>query len=642
MRAPNNHDDRPMNSTYELIAASAAHQPEQVALRFLMRASPDAPVFSWRYRQLLQQITRFANWLHAAGVGKDDAVSIVLPNLPQFHFAFWGAQAAGIANPINPMLDAEHMASIMRTVGTKVLVTMGPQAGDGLWDKMAVVARDLPALRHILTIDLAQFEDEPGTAALSVPSCVPPGAPLSAPTGQPMAVHGMPTVGDFDAALGGQQGDTLASARQFSGADIAAYFHTGGTTGIPKVARHSHANEVAMASLLAGALDIDGGKFLCGLPLFHVNGITVTGLLPFMLGGSVLLLTAAGYRGAGVFPNFWKIVERHGINYFSGVPTVYASLLEVPIGDADVSSLRYGVCGAAPLSPETMRRFEDRTGIRLLEGYGLTEGSCASTLNPVQGQRRSGSIGKAIPGIDVKAVQLGDDGAWLSDCADDVVGQLVIRGPTVFPGYLDDAANQGLFLPGGWLKTGDLGRRDADGFVWLAGRAKDLIIRGGHNIDPATIEEALLRHPSVALAAAVGRPDRHAGELPVAYIQCRPGHSVTVEALMAHAAACIAERAALPKAITVLEAMPLTAVGKVFKPALVWREAEAVLGEALAEVEGVASATVAVGIDARRGMLATVTVSAAAGWSEPALAAAVQRVLGGFALHIDVRFTPHA
>lgn len=609
-----------MNSTYELIAATAERMPEQVALRFLQQADPESAAITWCYRQLHEQITRFANWLHSVGVGPGDTVSIVLPNLPQYHFAFWGAEAAAIANPINPMLDQTHMGAIMQKVDTRVLVTLAPGPQNDGWVKVEALARQLPNLKYILTVDPAQFIDGATAAAL------------------PMQL-GAAKVADFDAAIAGQPGERLLSARSFLSTDVAAYFHTGGTTGIPKVAQHTHGNEVAMAQSLALALDIQGGAFLCGLPLFHVNGIMVTGLLPFLIGGSVLLATASGYRGQGVFKNFWRLIERHGINYFSGVPTVYSSLLEVPIGDADVSSLRYGICGAAPLSPELIRRFEGATGIRLLEGYGLTEAACASTMNPIQGERCIGSIGQELPGIEVKAVELDSSGSYVRDCADDVVGQLVIRGATVFPGYLDPDNNIGLFLDGGWVKTGDLGRRDRRGYFWLAGRAKDLIIRSGHNIDPKAIEEALQQHPAVAVVAAVGRPDRHAGELPVAYVELRQGQCISVEELEIHAAARISEKAAIPKAIHIIERMPLTAVGKVFKPALVWRETGKVFGDALSALPGIASSKVEVGADARYGALASVSIEPLAGMAQAALAEAIQVALGAFTTRFEISFT---
>ena len=608
-----------MNSTYELIAATAARLPEQVALRFLPDADPSAQSFTWRYRELLEQITRFANWLHTAGIGRDDSVSIVLPNLPQFHFAYWGAQAVAIANPINPMLEAAHMGSIMQRVQATVLVTLAPGPDNALWPQIEEMARQVPSLRHILCIDPAQFTD--GASPAVLPERL-----------------GNVAVSDFDRALASQPGAQLLMRRSFKASDTAAYFHTGGTTGIPKVARHTHGNEMTMAQALASALELTGGKFLCGLPLFHVNGVMVTGLLPFLIGGSVLLPTAAGYRGKGVIANFWKLVERYSINFFSGVPTVYSSLLEVPIGDADVSSLRYGICGAAPLSPELMRRFEGATGVRLLEGYGLTESTCASTMNPVHGERLVGSIGKALPGVEVKVVDLDSDGNYLGDCPDETVGQLVIRGDTVFPGYLDEVANRNLFLTDGWLKTGDLARRDGRGFFFLTGRAKDLIIRGGHNIDPAVIEEALLKHPAVLGAAAVGRPDPYAGELPVVYVELRADQTVSAAELSAHAAVHIHERAAIPKAIHIIEQIPLTAVGKPFKPALVWRETEDALVRALGPVAGIDRFCVEVGQDARHGTLARVSLLDVPATRRATLEHAVLQALGVFAVHHEIHF----
>ena len=226
----------------------------------------------------------------------------------------------------------------------------------------------------------------------------------------------------------------------------------------------------------------------------------------------------------------------------------------------------------------------------------------------------------------------------LGDCPDETVGQLVIRGATVFPGYLDEVANRNLFLPGGWLKTGDLARRNGRGFFFLTGRAKDLIIRGGHNIDPAVIEEALLKHPAVLGAAAVGRPDPHAGELPVVYVELRAGQTVSDAELSAHAAVHIHERAAIPKAIHVIEHIPLTAVGKPFKPALVWRETEDALIGALSRVPGIDCFCVEVGQDARHGTLARVSLLDVPTTQRATLEHAVLQALGVFAVHHEIHF----
>ena len=262
----------------------------------------------------------------------------------------------------------------------------------------------------------------------------------------------------------------------------------------------------------------------------------------------------------------------------SAVPTIYAALTQVPV-NADITSLRHAMVGASPLPAAVRDGFQSHTGVALVEGYGLTEATCASARSFPAAPRR-GSVGQRLPYQRVKAVREAADGTW-EDLPAGQVGVLAIAGPTVFPGYIvgRGVVNRGVVdrgagghrldglgkLRDGWLDTGDLARVDADGFVFLAGRAKDLIIRGGHNIDPATVEDALLAHPQVTAAAAVGRPDPHAGEVPVAYVSLAPGATVAAPALAEFAAQRVAERAAAPKAVTVLDALPVTALGKPYK-----------------------------------------------------------------------------
>ena len=280
---------------------------------------------------------------------------------------------------------------------------------------------------------------------------------------------------------------------------------------------------------------------------------------------------AGGYRDKALYARFWQLIEHYRVAAMSAVPTVYGTLAQVPV-NADISSLRISIAGAAPLPASVREAFARRTGRRLLEGYGLTEATCASTWTR-PGEERPGSVGRALPGQQVKAVQIGDDGEW-TDCAPGQTGVLAIGGPAVFAGYVTDPRLGGPRVSrdgavrNGWLNTGDLGSVDVDGFVYLAGRAKDLIIRGGHNIDPRTIEEALLRHPAIRAAAAVGRPDRHSGEVPVAYVvPATPGRFDEAE-LLAWAGTAIGEAAARPKHIHPVDAIPVTEVGKHFKPAL--------------------------------------------------------------------------
>ncbi len=561
-------------STYEMIGRAAAAHADAPALSFFERAQNHERPLNWDYATLFAKITATANFFHGLGIGKDDVIAFVLPNLPQTHLVIWGGQAAGIVFAINPLLEPASIAELLRAGGAKVLVTLAPLPGSDLWPKLQSAIGNAPGLRHLVLIDPAQqLPEAPGQAAAV--------APYFVALDDRIAVH------DFAAGLGSQPNDRLVSGRVIAPDDLSSFFCTGGTTGVPKIAMRRHANEVANAWSVAqvlGAGIAPGKTLFCGLPLFHVNAVLVTGLLPFSRGAHVILGTPQGWRGEGVIARFWEMVDRYRINFFSGVPTVYAALLQQPTAGRDLGSLEYGRCGAAPMPLELMRSFQARTGLKILEGYGLTEATCVSTVNPPQGERRLGSIGLRVPLQDMKAVLMGDDGTYLHECAVGEAGVLLVRGPNVFAGYKVAEHNKDLWVDVGgerWLNTGDLGRQDADGYFYLTGRKKELIIRGGHNIDPAVIEQPLHQHPAVLMAAAVGRPDAHVGEVPVAYVQLKPSAEVQESELMSFARERIGERAAVPKAIRIVPAMPLTGVGKIFKPELKLRETEDALIEAL-------------------------------------------------------------
>ncbi|MDN8613660.1 acyl-CoA synthetase [Variovorax ginsengisoli] len=604
------------DSTYEMIGAAARAHPDAPALSFFARVEDHARPEIWTYKTLFSRITATANFLHELGVGANDVVAFALPNLPQTHLAIWGGQAAGIAFAINPMLEPAAIVELLAAGEAKVLITLRPVSGTDLWPKLQPLLGRVRSLEHVVLVDLA------GQI---------PGVKGKAKDG--FKIH------DFEQGLRLQPVDRLISERVIHPGDRSSYFCTGGTTGAPKIAMRTHANEVANAWSIGRFLG-DGiavGKTLfCGLPLFHVNGVLVTGLLPFSRGAHVILGTPAGYRGDGVIKHFWELVEHHRINFFSGVPTVYAALMQQPTQGRDLSSLEYGLCGAAPMPLELMRSFQESTGLKILEGYGLTEGTCASTCNPPLGERRTGSIGLRVPLQAMKAVVLDDAGAYVRDCAVGEAGVLAISGPNVFAGYRDPDQGKGLWPDLGdgrrWLNTGDLGRQDADGYFYLTGRRKELIIRGGHNIDPASIEEPLHRHPAVQLAAAVGRPDVHAGELPVAYVQLRPDVSVTEDELMSFAKVQITERAAVPKAIRLVTAMPLTGVGKIFKPELRQREIADALRTALHDAAALTSRLEVIN-DPRLGIQIEVALA------DGAAAGIAREVLGQFPFRFDVSWT---
>jgi len=303
---------------------------------------------------------------------------------------------------------------------------------------------------------------------------------------------------------------------------------------------------------------------LAALPLFHVNALVVTLLAPLLRGRPTLWAGPLGYRDQAFARTFWRVVERYRVAAMSGVPSVYPALAQLPV-DADSSSMRFCIVGAAPLPRAVVDAWQTRTGLPLLEGYGLTEATCASSRSfpaaPV-----AGSAGQRLPYQQLKAVSIDPDtGAW-TDEPPGQAGTIAITGPTVFPGYLVGRDPDGRpvldglgKLHDGWLDTGDLGSVDADGFLRLSGRAKDVIIRGDHNIDPYLVEDALRSHPAVTDAAAVGRIDQHAGEVPVAYVTVR--EPVDSAELIARAVEHVAEPAAAPKDVVVVPALPHTAVG---------------------------------------------------------------------------------
>ncbi|MEO1309095.1 MAG: acyl-CoA synthetase, partial [Pseudomonadota bacterium] len=385
---------------------------------------------------------------------------------------------------------------------------------------------------------------------------------------------------------------------------VAAYFHTGGTTGMPKVARHKYSGMIyngwCGATLLFNSDDV----MICPLPLFHVFACHPVLMSMISSGAHVVFPTPAGYRGEGVFDNFWKLIERWNVTFMATVPTALSALMQRPV-NADISSLKQAFSGSAPLPIELFKRFEKLTGIEVIEGYGLTEATCLVSVNPIDGEKKVGSIGVPMPYTDVKILMHGAEG--VAECETGTVGEICIDSPGVFAGstYTEQDKNHDLFHHDVYLRTGDLGRIDEDGYVWITGRAKDLIIRSGHNIDPAHIEEALAGHPQVAFAGAIGQPDAHAGELPCAYVELVADAKVSSDELLSHAKEHIHERAAIPKHIEIVDELPKTAVGKVFKPDLRKKAISRVLNETLTSA-GIEAHVCEVVDEKKRGLVARV------------------------------------
>jgi len=593
-------------STYEMIKSGVELNPDGIALSFLLSGDTYVQPMQITYQDFLKRIHQCANLFYDLGIGPRDVVTFLLPNIPQTHYVIWGAEAAGIVNPINPLLEPATIKDICNAAKTKILVALGEFPGSDIWQKVEEIKDQIPTLQKVVRV-------------------MGPGDDTDNIIG-------------FEDTLDRYTGDSLIFDRKIEPDDISSLYHTGGTTGTPKLAKRTHFNEVCMAWMIRSTGEMNAeSTLMCGLPLFHVNATSITGLAPFSVGAHVVLLSPAGFREPSIIINFYKIVEHFKANIFSAVPTVLTALLDVPPGDNDISSLHYVISGTAPLSVEIIKRFEQQTGMRILEGYGLTEGACASAVNPLNGKSKPGSIGMRMPYQNMKTIIIDDQGNYLRDAETNEIGAVAIQGPNVFKGYVEDIHNKGIWVDGDWFNTGDLGRQDEDGYFWLTGRKKELIIRGGHNIDPAAIEEVLYMKPEVLVAAAIGRPDAYAGEVPVAFVQLKENSAITSRELMEFAREQVGEKAAVPKEIFIIDAIPVTPVGKIFKPALRWKLIAEVFKSELASFKNTAeSFDVTVKEDKIHGSHAQITVINPTDSDHHAIEKNIKEKFAGYSIHYSV------
>lgn len=592
----------PHQTSYELIAAVADAQPDQPAIYWLPSGAPSAGDRVVTYGELIARIRQMANLVRERGLGRSDVVAYLLPNLPETHFVLAGVQAAAIVMPLNPLLDAGHIAAMVRLAGARLLVAA---RGDGF----------------------AAFEQKARAIAAAVDGLELLFVDAGAPQPDGLLAH-----------LDAQPSDKLSFAYDARKDDYATYMHTGGTTGAPKIARSSHWAEASQGWLI-GALSglTPGDRSIAGLPLFHATAVRVTGIGAWAAGASIVLLGPAGFRNPETVMRLWETIEAYKVTSLITVATVYSALLDIPLAGRNISSLRQAVSGAAPLPVEIIERFERQFGIAISEGYGLTEGCCLSARNPRNGVRKVGSIGLRVPYQPMKTVILDEAGRYARDCAEDEVGVLVLKGPNAIDGYLH--GRDGLFVEDDWINTGDLARQDEDGYFFITGRAKDLIIRSGHNIDPQLIENVLQTHPDVALAAAVGMPDTYAGELPVAFVTLKPGASVAPRRLREYAFERISERPAAPKEVFILDAMPLTAVGKLSKLLLRCRATEHAVTKAIRErLPGGVHTLVVARPDERHGIFVDVEITRPDGYDVAAFESSATSLLGSFSLAREIRF----
>ena len=590
---------------YEFIDRVAVRHGARPGVSFQITSGQmdKAETLSWQ--EFRDKSVQAANLFRRLGVGENDVVAYLLPICNEAALTLVGGSIAGIANPINPLLDPDQIAAILRETNAKVLVTLRGFPKTDLPQLAVDAVAQAPNVQTVLEVDLNRYLTPPKSWIV----------PLIRPK---VTVTHSAQIMDFNAELAKQ--NRILDFQDATEDRVAAYFHTGGTTGMPKVAQHKYSGIVYNGWLGDRMLFEAQDTIICPLPLFHVFACHVILMAMISSGAHVVFPTPQGYRGEGVFDNFWKLIERWNVTFMITVPTALSALMQRPV-NADISSLRTAFSGSSPLPVELFKRFEAATGVEVVEGYGLTEVTCLVSCNPDQGLKKVGSVGLPLPYTTVKILRDGPEGP--QECDVDEIGEICIDNPGVFAGhtYTEAAKNKNLYHYDRFLRTGDLGRMDADGYLWITGRAKDLIIRGGHNIDPALIEEALAGHEAVGFVGAIGQPDAHAGEIPCAYVELVAGAKVSPEELMAFASERVAERAAQPKFIEIMPELPKTAVGKVFKPALRKSAITRIYNAALAEA-GVSAAVQTVIEDKQRGLVAQVH-----GTAEDE---AVNQVLGGF------------
>ncbi|MGH1472721.1 MAG: acyl-CoA synthetase [Cellvibrionaceae bacterium] len=553
----------PLQTSYSLLESVAEKYPNDYALRCLVTAEENEKPIDLTFKQLFEKTTQTANALYSLGVGSKDTVSVMLTNMAESHLAIWGAQAAGISSPLNPLLESNHLVEIMNTTVTKVFITMAPVKHDSAhWAKVEEVIAQIPTLETLMIVEVPGYTEEAFE----------------------FKKEGLQVV-NFNEAIRAQPKDKLLNNRIITSQETASFFHIGGTTGRPKIAQVTHGNVAFVAQVIEEIVRYKGRLVgMSALPLFHIYGLISAGIASLFAGKTIVVMSPEGFRNPNVLKNWWHHAARFKVSAFGAVPTILTALMQVPVGTNDISLLEDVGSGAAPLPKQLRKDFEEKFGVRVTNGYGMTETCCIISRQRSEVPGPEGSVGTRFPYTGARAVVL-DGNKVVRECEPNESGVLLVRGPHVFKGYLDKSDNDKAWVDGDWFNTGDVAFVDDDGFITLTGRAKDLIIRGGHNIDPVIIEEPISKHPAVAQVVAIGQPDAYAGELPVVYIQPKPEfiNKVTTEELLEYSQEKIAERAAIPKRVEFVDQMPVTAVGKFFKPELRNRSIHHVITESMNE-----------------------------------------------------------
>jgi fatty-acyl-CoA synthase len=556
---------RPADTIHGCLSAVAAQDPDKRAVIVISEPDFRRPARSVTFGRFVAGIEESACLFNDKGGHAGSVVAVMLSMVPESLISMWGAATAGVAVPLNPFLEFSALAGVLKQTEASVLVT-SRDILEKKHDRALDALRDqVPTLRDVFYLD------------------------------------DLDPVMDLATAMAAYRGRGIDFEVDTDPWRDAVIQPTGGTTGSPKLVRMSQAGQLSVASNVGALMGNEAdGVVGHGMPNFHCGGSLSIGLRALMHGMTVLTLTTEGFRSRWVIENFWQIADHYKMTSLLATPTTALALLNGRDGPVPGHVLHDFHCGGSTLPVDLVKDFHDRFGIWLRENWGMTEVHGTVTGHPNDGTApRPGSAGVPLPRTPIRAVVLDENSNFVRNCEPNERGSLVIGGETVTAGYVDRTQNAGLHVggmpdPGRWANTGDIGAVDQDGYVYVFGRAKDLIIRGGHNIDPKEIEDALSQHPAVQIAAAVGRPDRAKGELPIAYVQLIDGESATADELKTFCRQKVQERAAAPVDIVIVEQMPLTPVGKVSKPIL---RQLALESEMRAAVISTASADVDVDVD---------------------------------------------
>ena len=472
----------------------------------------------WSYAEFDSVVNRTANMLNANGIGKGDVVSLLMPNSPEYIIAYFACWKIGaVAGPVNSLLKSEEIEWVVGNSESKLLLS-GRTAGDS-----PAQAEDSPTLPPI--IDFTNIDE---------------------------------ATKDYDDALESVNLETD---------DDAIIIYTSGTTGKPKGCLLTHGNLIANAQQIADWMGFgEDDQLLTVMPLFHMNAVSVTTMTALYAGGSTVVSPKFSAS------RFWDIIEKYEITSFGSVATMLTMLLERRLPACSeqagsLRSLRFAMCGSAPVPAEVLKRFEETFGVLVIEGYGLSESTCRSTFNPPNADRRPGSCGKPI-GNEMAIFDENDE-----PLPDGELGEIVLRGPNICKAYFKNPEATAKAFANGWFHTGDIGYRDADGFYYIADRKSDMIIRGGENIYPREIDDVLYTHPAIAAAACIGVPDDLYGEDVAAFVVLKDGVSVSEEDIINFCKQHLADYKC-PKTVHFLDDIPKGPTGKLLKRELAKRLAK--------------------------------------------------------------------